>query len=97
MIRTQELEHPEEGFFSVIAITAFKGGRYERTIQVNFLQRSTAYAYCDKLQDEIDADGACARSYVIDRLGIPIRAGRVAIYRANHFFAGSKRPMAGRR
>ena len=75
------MESAEEGFFSVVAITALKGGRYERTIQVNFLQRATAYEYCDKLQGEIDADCGAARAYVIDRYNVPIRVSRREYFR----------------
>jgi hypothetical protein len=52
----------ESGHFSVVAITCFPKIGFRATIQVNFTQRSTAYAYCDKLQDEIDADAQPARA-----------------------------------
>lgn len=87
-------QEKEDGFFSVIAITCFhrKGGthKYAETIRVNFLQRSTAYEHCDKLQDQIDADCDPARAYVVDADGIIIRAGRAAYLQPNYFLHPDK-------
>jgi hypothetical protein len=77
----------DRGDFGVIAVTAFPGGRFLQTIRVNFTSRSAAYAQCDRLQDDLDKDGDPARAYVVDRDGIPIRAGLPAHYPSNYFFA----------
>lgn len=76
----------DEGFYSVIIVTCFKDKGYHRTRQVNFMQRFSAYECCDKFQDEIDAECAPARAYVIDKDGVPIRCGRTATANANWFF-----------
>jgi len=86
----------ENGFFSVIAVTYFPGKGYHRTTQVNFLQRSSAYDWVDKLQDQIDSDGSPARAYVIDKDGVAIRAGRCASYRADYFFKKYDPPLRKR-
>lgn len=79
----------EDGFFGVIALTCFRNKdgskKYAQTIRVNFLQRSTAYEHCDRLQDQIDEDCDPARAYVVDADGIIIRAGRSAFLPANYF------------
>lgn len=87
----------EEGHFAVIAVTCFANRNYQKTIRVDFLQRSSAYAYCDKLQDEIDADGHPARAYVYDKDGVPIRAGRSAHAPADYFFARNEPAKVRRR
>jgi hypothetical protein len=84
----------EDGFFAVIAVTCFRqkdgSKKFARTVRVDFLQRSTAYHYCDQLQDQIDADCDPARSYVIDADGMPIRAGRSAWLPSNYFLYPEK-------
>lgn len=79
----------DDGFFGVIAITCFPGNpnRWVQTFRVNFLARSSAYEHCDKLQDQLDADGDPARAYVVDEEGLVIRAGRAAYLPPNYFFA----------
>lgn len=80
------------GHFTVISITCFPGGRYMQTFSVDFTSRISAYETCDRLQDDLDKDGDPARVYVIEK-GIPVRAGRMAYLRPNHFF-GKPRPRA---
>lgn len=93
----RKTQDKEDGFFGVIAITCFRhpdgSHKFAQTIRFDFLQRSTAYEQCDKLQDEIDADGDPARAYVIDHEGIVIRAGRTAYLPPDYFL----RPQQTRR
>lgn len=90
----RKIQDKEDEFFGVIAITCFRNPdgshRFERTVGLNFLQRSTAYEQCDRLQDEIDEDGDPARAYVVDAEGMIIRAGRTAYLPSNYFLHPEK-------
>lgn len=84
---------PEDSeLFLVKIIRAFPGNRFIETRSISFTSRAAAYTCCDDIQEDLDVDCDPARSYVVDKNGIPIRAGLARWESPRAFFASYQRP-----
>lgn len=89
-VKTNEKE--DSGPFYVKIIRAFPNNRFLEVRSIPFTSRSLAYSTCDDIQEDLDEDCDPARAYVMDKDGMPIRAGLARKFPPNYFFAANDRP-----
>lgn len=82
-----KIHNQEPEIFLVKIIRAFPGNRFLETRSISFTSREAAYTCCDDIQYDLDGDCDPARSYVLDKTGMAIRAGLARSESPRAFFA----------